>query len=82
MYVRRRAHDERWPLACPSVERLSSARTEAEMFAVVALVCACGLAGAHPTRRSCMRREALYIADLVEGSRTVRGYLAGISRER
>jgi hypothetical protein len=52
------------------------------MFAVVALVCACGLAGAHPTRRSCMRREALYIADLVEGSRTVRGYLAGISRER
>jgi uncharacterized protein with HEPN domain len=29
-----------------------------------------------------MQRDALYVADLVESSRTVRGYLDGISRER
>jgi len=29
-----------------------------------------------------MQREALYVADLVESSRTVRGYLDGIGRER
>jgi uncharacterized protein with HEPN domain len=28
-----------------------------------------------------MQRDALYIADLVESSRTVRGYLDGITRE-
>jgi uncharacterized protein with HEPN domain len=28
-----------------------------------------------------MQREALYVSDLVESSRTVRGYLRGISRE-
>src|ERR1700678_600996 len=34
------------------------------------------------TRRFCMQRDALYVADLVESSRTVRGYLDGVSRER
>ena len=29
-----------------------------------------------------MQRDALYVADLVESSRTVRGYLDGVSRER
>jgi len=29
-----------------------------------------------------MQRDALYIADLVESTRTIRDYLAGISRER
>ena len=38
--------------------------------------------GAAPTRRSCMRREELYLADLVEDTQAVRGYLDGISRER
>jgi hypothetical protein len=29
-----------------------------------------------------MQRDALYVADLVESSRTVRGYLDGIGREQ
>jgi uncharacterized protein with HEPN domain len=29
-----------------------------------------------------MQRDALYVADLVDSTRTVRGYLDGISRER
>jgi hypothetical protein len=34
------------------------------------------------TRRSCMRREELYLADLIDNARAVRGYLVGVTRER
>ncbi len=33
-------------------------------------------------RRSCMRRDELYVADLVDNTRAVREYLDGISREQ
>jgi uncharacterized protein with HEPN domain len=33
-------------------------------------------------RGLCMQRDALYVADLVESTRTVRSYLTGIRRER
>src|ERR1035438_5592392 len=35
-----------------------------------------------PTRRSCMRRDELYVADLVDNTRAIREYLDGISREQ
>jgi uncharacterized protein with HEPN domain len=33
-------------------------------------------------RRFCMRHDELYVADLVDSTRPVREYLAGISREQ
>jgi hypothetical protein len=33
-------------------------------------------------RRSCMRREELYLADSIDNVRAVRGYRGGVTRER